>query len=99
VLIDVGVDEVTEDRRRYWKVFVADHGPGIDDSFKNAVFERFKQGPATSTGTGLGLHIAKALVENYKGRIWVENRVQGDSSKGSVFNVLLPKSDGPAQVG
>ncbi len=99
VLIDVGVAEVTEDKRSYWKVFVADHGPGIDDSLKSTIFERFKQGPAPSTGTGLGLHIAKALVENYKGRIWVEDRVQGDRSKGSVFNVLLPKSEGPAQVG
>lgn len=94
VVIDVSVDDQTVDRSEYWCVSVADKGPGIEDSIKDKIFDRFTQGPATSIGTGLGLYIAKNLLEIYKGRIWVEDRVKGDRSKGSVFKVLLPKYTG-----
>jgi signal transduction histidine kinase len=92
VEIEVLIDRVEEDKREFWRVSVADRGPGIDDAIKRMIFDRFTQGPSTSIGTGLGLHIAKTLVENYKGMIWVEDRVKGDRSQGSVFRVLLPKS-------
>jgi len=91
VFIDVKVGDLTMGQIENWCVSVADHGPGIDDDLKDKIFDRFTQGPSTSIGTGLGLYIAKALVEIYKGRIWVEDRVKGDRSKGSVFNVMLPK--------
>jgi signal transduction histidine kinase len=90
--IEVEIGSRKEDKREFWQVSVADHGPGIDDQLKGIIFDRFTQGPLISIGTGLGLHIAKTLVEIYKGRVWVEDRVQGDRSKGSVFKVLLPKS-------
>ncbi len=96
VVIEVSVEPAHENKRDFWKVRVADNGPGVEDSIKQAIFNRFTQGPTPSSGTGLGLHIAKTLVESYKGRIWVEDKVQGDRSKGSVFNVLLPKSIEPA---
>lgn len=92
--VEVEIVPVTENKREFWLVSVADHGPGIDDKLKESIFDRFTQGPLTSIGTGLGLHIAKTLVEGYKGRIWVEDRIEGDRSKGSVFKVLLPKTAG-----
>ena len=94
VVIDVRVEEMKTDTSDYWCVSVADHGPGIEDSLKDKIFDRFTQGPSTSIGTGLGLYIAKALVEIYKGKIWVEDRVKGERSKGSVFKVMLPKYTG-----
>jgi len=94
VAIEVGVEGMTVDKVPYWCVSVADNGPGIDDDIKEKIFDRFTQGPSTSIGTGLGLHIAKALVEIYNGRIWVEDRTKGDRSKGSVFKVLLPQYTG-----
>jgi len=97
VEIDVDVRPVSEEKREMWCVSVADHGPGVEDEYKTDIFERFTKGPrTTSLGTGLGLHIAKTLVGYYKGRIWVEDRVPGDRTKGSVFKVLLPKAKGPA---
>jgi signal transduction histidine kinase len=92
--VEIGIDlrGVTMEKVDYWQVSVSDHGPGIDDALKTAVFDRFIQGPSTSIGTGLGLHIAKTLVTTFKGKIWAEDRVKGDPSKGSVFKVLLPKS-------
>jgi signal transduction histidine kinase len=94
IVIDVDIDGQTKDKVEYWCVSVADHGPGIEDSIKDKIFDRFTQGPSTSIGTGLGLYIAKSLVEIYKGRIWVEDRVRGDRSKGSVFKVMMPKYAG-----
>lgn len=96
--IEIGVEtrSVQEGKRDFWQVSVSDNGPGIDDRIKAVIFDRFTQGPSTSIGTGLGLHIARTLVGTYKGRIWVEDRVKGDCSKGSVFRVLLPKSSGQA---
>ena len=96
VEIDVGISGTCSDGREFWCVSVADRGPGIEDGMKEKIFDRFTQAPGSSLGTGLGLHIAKALVEMYKGRIWVEDRVKGDRSKGSVFKVELPKSSSQA---
>lgn len=96
VEIDVDISGTCSDRREFWCVSVADRGPGIEDSLKGRIFDRFAQAPASPLGTGLGLHIAKTLVESYRGRIWVEDRVKGDRSKGSVFKVELPKSSSQA---
>jgi signal transduction histidine kinase len=96
--IEVTMDRSCTDTREYWCVSVADHGPGIDDSLKEWVFERFAQaGTSGAKGSsGLGLHIARKLVSAYKGRIWVEDRVPGDRTRGSVFKVMLPKAPEPA---
>jgi signal transduction histidine kinase len=93
VVIQVDIGETVDDKREMWLVSVLDRGPGVEDEFKQKIFDRFTQGPARGQGgSGLGLHIAKTLVDSYKGRIWVEDRVEGDRSKGSVFRVLLPKA-------
>ncbi len=93
VVIEVGINEAIEDKRHMWVVSVADHGPGVDDPLKKDIFLRFNQGMGSAKGSsGLGLHIAKTLVDSYKGRIWVEDRVKGEPSMGSVFKVALPKA-------
>ncbi|MBN1677903.1 MAG: GAF domain-containing sensor histidine kinase [Candidatus Thermoplasmatota archaeon] len=95
--IEIKVDSSCTETRSYWSVSVTDHGLGIDDSLKEWIFERFAHGgkPGSKGSSGLGLHIARKLVSTYKGRIWVEDRVQGDRTKGSVFTVLLPKAPEP----
>jgi signal transduction histidine kinase len=90
VVVEVSVGEFFIDYRRYWCVSVADNGIGIPDSKKKVVFGRFGgpvEGPPAS---GLGLSIVRAVVEAYHGMVWVEDRVRGDHSKGSVFRVALP---------
>jgi signal transduction histidine kinase len=56
------------------------------------VFERFATGMTGVKGFGIGLSIVSALVEKYGGRIWAEDRIKGDFSKGSVFKIALPKA-------
>jgi signal transduction histidine kinase len=52
---------------------VVDHGPGIAADALPHVFERYwKAQPASQVGSGLGLYIAKGIVEAHGGRIWAE---------------------------
>jgi signal transduction histidine kinase len=39
---------------------------------------------------GLGLYLVNSLVESYDGRVWVEDRIAGERTKGARFVVLLP---------
>lgn len=42
---------------------------------------------------GLGLALVKKIIDNYNGKIWVEDRVKGDHSKGNNFVLLIPEVD------
>jgi len=70
---------------------IEDNGPGIEDDDVNSVFGKFiqigRQVGAGAHGTGLGLTIAKELVELHDGNIWAENVPAG----GAKFSILLPK--------
>lgn len=62
-----------------WRVTVADNGIGVDAQFADSVFDLFRRlhGPEHYPGSGLGLTIAKRIVERHGGRIWLEPRPQG----------------------
>lgn len=92
--IEISIVPESRDGKDFWCVSVADRGPGVDDSLKEWIFERFTQAgkPGAKGSSGLGLHIARKLVTVYKGRIWVEDRVSGDRTQGSVFKVSLPRA-------
>lgn len=94
VVVEVSIGEFTVEPRKYWCVSVADHGIGIPDSKKNVVFGRFTSGDERPQGSGLGLSIVRAIVEAYHGMVWVEDRVPGDHSQGSIFRVALPMVSG-----
>lgn len=69
---------------------VKDTGCGIDPEERDTIFQAFEQsskgGPKMSQGTGLGLTLAKAMVELQGGRIWVESW----KGLGSTFRFTLP---------
>lgn len=70
-------------------VEIADQGPGIPDNFKAHVFERFKQVESEAQkhkGTGLGLPIAKQVVEAHEGQIGVRDNEGG----GTIFWFSVP---------
>ena len=72
-------------------VQVKDEGGGLSEADKQNVFKRFARLSAKPTGgetsMGLGLSIARRLVEAMHGRIWVES----EQGKGSAFCMELPK--------
>ena len=90
VVVDVSIGEFFVDYMRYWCVSIADNGIGIPDSKKRVVFGRFNGEEGALPASGLGLSTARAIVDAYKGMVWVEDRVPGDHSKGSVFKIALP---------
>jgi len=79
-----------EEEDGYIKVSVIDDGIGITSKDLPRVFERFFQAESHLTrhygGMGLGLAVARAMIEIHDGRIWVES----EEGKGSTFIFLLP---------
>jgi signal transduction histidine kinase len=70
------------------KVSVRDSGPGIPEEKLGEIFETFYT--TKEQGTGLGLSVARTIVETYEGKIWAENQVGG----GAVFHFTLPSIRG-----
>lgn len=76
---------------------VADEGPGIPNDLRERVFDKFfratRDGDVTThkpSGTGMGLAIAKGIVEAHEGRIWIES---GNGGKGTRVSFTLPIGD------
>ena len=84
-------------------ISVEDSGPGIHEDLRERVFEKFFRamrdgdvGDRKSSGTGMGLAIARGIVHAHSGRIWIEN---AEGENGAKFMIELPlnagQSDGP----
>jgi signal transduction histidine kinase len=68
------------------EVSVTDSGGGIPAEHHQEIFEDFVRVDRNTSGMGLGLAIAKRLVQAHRGKIWVES----ETKKGSTFRFLLP---------
>ncbi len=95
--VDIVVDSFEEGALSYWKVTVSDHGRGIPDAEKERVFEKFHRLDASVEGSGLGLYVCRRIAAVCGGRIWAEDRIEGDPSKGTAMVVLLRKAE-PAET-
>jgi signal transduction histidine kinase len=96
VRVDVNIEDEASPQGDSWLISVVDRGRGIPDDRKGVVFERFATGVTGVKGFGLGLSIVSAIVQKFGGRIWVEDRIKGDASKGTVFKIMLPKCKTPS---
>jgi signal transduction histidine kinase len=76
---------------------VADTGPGISTGELPHVFDRYYQAQRKNRdGIGLGLSIARGIVEAHGGRIWAESR-EVEPGKGTTFFFTLPVGEAPAK--
>jgi len=81
---------IAADQRDGWCIFsVVDNGIGIEPQFAEQIFGLFKRlhGRDEYPGSGIGLAICQRIVEQYGGRIWLEQSVPGG---GSTFSFALP---------
>jgi signal transduction histidine kinase len=71
-------------------LLVKDLGPGIPETEKERIFEKFyrigNESTRTSKGTGLGLYLSNKIIKNHHGRIDLSNNLPS----GSVFKITLP---------
>lgn len=87
VKIDVTIKDYFIGEAKYWMITISDYGKGIPDSMKKELFERFY---SKAKGAGLGLSIVRALVERYRGKIWIGDKVYNDYTKGTTFGMIFP---------
>ncbi len=85
--------QVRKDRKlESWWVKVAQPNRPIPNQMKGEVLRMTKTSKSQLTGGfGIGLAAAKGIVDRYGGNMWVSDIVQGDYSKGCVFNIVLPR--------
>jgi signal transduction histidine kinase len=71
----------------WWRVSVRDNGRGIDAAYLESIFRPFERlHPRRGTGPGLGLTIARTIVERHGGRLWAES-----PTGGTAFLFTLPR--------
>ncbi|MGA2482989.1 MAG: HAMP domain-containing sensor histidine kinase [Candidatus Acidiferrales bacterium] len=68
------------------EISVSDTGPGIAPEYHQEIFEDFVRIDPNTAGMGLGLAIAKRLVQAHRGKIWVDSMPE----RGSTFTFLMP---------
>jgi PAS domain S-box-containing protein len=89
--VDIALQSEEHDGHACWRIDVRDRGPGIPESFRTQIFGTFEQADNTTTrqkgGTGLGLNIAKSMVERMGGKIGFDSEV----GCGTTFWFSLPK--------
>ena len=90
VQIEVLISVIDIHYKNYVKIEFKDNGIGIDDARKDLIFQETQMKSRHSKGMGIGLSLVAKLIELYGGNIWVENRIRGDSVKGSNFIILIP---------
>ncbi|MFX1338444.1 MAG: PAS domain S-box protein [Promethearchaeota archaeon] len=91
VEIIIRISSLKENGINYCKLEFIDNGIGIKDIRKSEIFYRASPERKKIYGIGLGLSLVNKIIEMYKGKIWVEDRVKGDYSKGSNFIILIPE--------
>jgi PAS domain S-box-containing protein len=91
VEILVKISEDLLDSGSFVKMEFIDNGIGVPDERKSMIFKRGNRELKGSKGMGIGLSLVKKILQSYKGRIWVEDKVKGDYSKGSKFVFLIPR--------
>jgi len=82
---------IESNNKNFWKITVQDNGPGISKEDQNKIFKKFGMVEAsknhTTGGTGLGLTIAKAIIQKNSGKIWLAS----EEKKGCAFIFTIPK--------
>ncbi|MHA1217890.1 MAG: PAS domain-containing sensor histidine kinase [Candidatus Heimdallarchaeaceae archaeon] len=92
VKLEIECIEIQEEDEQLVEIKFIDFGVGIPDKDKPLFFKRLSRGDNRfQSGSGLGLYMARVLINSYNGIIRFENRVQDDYTKGSAVIITLPR--------
>ncbi len=87
----VKIRTTVDTKKQVVRTEVSDSGIGLSQKEISGLFEKFVRASGASSvnvnGTGLGLYVARQMVEAHKGKVWVESKGKGE---GSTFIVELP---------
>jgi light-regulated signal transduction histidine kinase (bacteriophytochrome) len=77
-----------QEQEKEWVIKVQDNGAGIEKLYTDHIFSLFESLNAQTENAGIGLPMAKKIIEGHGGRIWFES-----NNKGTVFYLSLPKGN------
>ncbi len=92
VEILIKISKVQENGKSCFRFQFIDNGFGIIDIRKEKIFQRAYNKGQNISGLGLGLSLVKKIIESYEGKIWVEDKIEGEPKKGSKFIILIPEA-------
>lgn len=88
--VEIRIKPLTEAEKPCLGIEVEDTGPGVPPEDQKTLFERFRKGKHSNSGSGLGLHLSQRILESHNGSITLDSEV----GKGSLFTVKLPVKQG-----
>ncbi|MFX1531158.1 MAG: PAS domain S-box protein [Promethearchaeota archaeon] len=87
----IRTSKVKLEQDKFVKIEFMDNGIGIPDDRKEMIFKRGNRELKGTKGMGIGLSLVKKIIKGYHGKIWIEDRVENDYTKGSNFIILIPQ--------
>ena len=97
-IIVIGVQSVPRENDRVAEIVIADDGPGIALDSVDKIFEPFFTTKG-GTGMGLGLWVAKDIIERHGGTITVSSREERRESRGTTFTIRIPHAARISRIG
>jgi two-component system, OmpR family, sensor histidine kinase MtrB len=96
--VSITVLEPDDEPMSHILIAVEDHGPGVPEEERDLVFERFARGGGAgrrtgSEGAGLGLSLVDEHVRMHGGRVWVEDRLDGEPGARFVIELMAAELD------
>lgn len=86
--LEVEIEATAE--KNFWRFCVGDNGIGIETPYRKRVFELFQRlHAAAESGSGIGLALCARILEQYGGKIWIEDA----DGHGARFHFTLPRSE------
>jgi PAS domain S-box-containing protein len=92
VEISINISKQEIEEKNYFKIEFIDNGIGVAENRKEVIFMSGNRELKGSKGMGLGLSLVNEILQIFNGKIWVEDKVKGDYTKGSKFIILLPEA-------
>jgi PAS domain S-box-containing protein len=89
-VINISMSRQSKDSKPQCIILIDNHGTGLSEEQKTRLFERPGKGMKRTGGRGIGLYLAKSIIDRFKGTLKVEDLEPGDYTRGTRFIIELP---------